>query len=226
MNGSMNNNNQVLEFVAKTHEYHLDKKKIPSVTQILAPISEIMYEKIELPTLRNKAKIGSEVHKLIEWYSKYGLLPSKEKTDERVYAYFTQFLEWVKSLVDSINFKDEFKGFYSSNEMVFAGTIDNIRMIGNDLVLIDYKTVANPNKYLLSLQLYAYKLIAEQMLGIKINKCYALCLKTDSYEFVDITAEVNNFKTKEDWELLYRLNRMLEFNGIKEIAKQYNEENF
>lgn len=224
MNGSMNNN--VLEFVEKTHEYHLNKRKIPSVTQILAPISKIMYEKIELPTLRAKAKIGSEVHKLIEWFNKYGLLPSKENTDERVYAYFNSFLEWHKSLVDSVDFQDEFKGFYSSDKMVFAGTIDNIRMIGNDLVLIDYKTVANPNKYLLSLQLYAYKLIAEQVLGVKINKCYALCLKTDGYDFIEITAEVNNYKTKEDWELLYKLNRMLEFNGIKEIAKQYNEENF
>ena len=223
MNGSMNN--QALEFVEKTHEYHLNKRKIPSVTQILAPISKIMYENINLPTLRNKAKIGSQVHKLIEWHSKFGLLPNKELTDERVYAYFTQYLEWLKS-IGRITFQDEFKGFYSSNEMIFAGTIDNISMIGNDLVLIDYKTVANANKYLLSLQLYAYKLIAEQMLGIKINKCYALCLKTDSYEFVEMTNEVNNYKTKEDWELLYKLNRMLDFNGIKEIAKEYNEENF
>lgn len=219
-------NNQVLEFVEKTHEYHLNKRKIPSVTQILAPISKIMYENINLPTLKAKAKIGSEVHKLIEWYCKFGLLPNKENHDERVYAYFNSFLDWHKSLVDSANFENEFKGFYSSDKMVFAGTIDNIRMIGNDLVLIDYKTVANPNKYLLSLQLYAYKLIAEQVLKVMINKCYALCLKVDSYEFIEITAEVNNQKTKEDWELLYQLNKMLEFNGIKEIAKEYNEEDF
>lgn len=219
-------NNQVLEFNEKKHEYFLNKKKIPSVTQILAPISKILYEKIELPTLRNKAKIGSEVHKLIERYSKWGLLPNKEIADERVYAYFMQFLEWNKSLIDSANFENEFKGYYVSDKMVFAGTIDNIRMIGNDLVLIDYKTVANPTTYLLSLQLYAYKLIAEQVLNIKINKCYALCLKTDDYAFIELTYEVNNVKTAEEWELLYKLNRMLEFNGIKEIAKQYNEEEF
>ncbi len=215
-----------LEFVEKTHEYFLNKKKIPSVTQILAPISKILYEKIELPTLRNKAKIGSQVHKLIERHSKWGLLPNKELTNEKVYAYFNQYLEWLKSLVDSVNFQDEFKGIYSSDKMIFAGTIDNIRMIGNDLVLIDYKTVANPNTYILSLQLYAYKLIAEQVLGVKINKFYALCLKTNAYEFVDITNEVNNEKTAEDWELLYKLNRMLEFNGIREQAKKYDEENF
>ena len=220
MYGSMNN----LEFVEKTHEYFLNKKKIPSVTQILAPISKILYEKIELPTLINKAKIGSQVHKLIERYSKYGLLPNKENTDERVYAYFNSFLEWHKSLVDNVDFYDEFKGYYSSDKMVFAGTIDNIRLIRNDLVLIDYKTVANPNTYILSLQLYAYKLIAEQVLGVKINKCYALCLRVDGYEFIEITDEVNNYKTKEDWELLYKLNRMLEFNGIREQAKKYDEE--
>lgn len=219
-------NSNVLEFNGKKHEYHFKKRKIPSVTQILAPISKVLYEKINIETLRAKAKTGSAVHKLIERYCKWGLLPNAEITDEKVYAYFKNFLEWEKTLINSANFENEFKGYYSDELMMFAGTIDNIRMIGNDLVLIDYKTVANPNKYILSLQLYAYKLIAEQVLKIKINKCCALCLRVDGYEFEDLTVEVNNYKTKEDWELLYKLNRMLEFNNIKEIAKTYNEEDF
>ena len=69
-----------LEFNEKNHEYFLNKKRIPSVTQILAPISKVLYENIEIATLRNKAKIGSKVHKLIELYSKYGLI---SKDDEK-----------------------------------------------------------------------------------------------------------------------------------------------
>lgn len=214
-----------LEFKDKTHSYYLNKKNIPSVTQILAPISKVLYENIEIATLRNKAKIGSKVHRLIELYSKYNLLPSEEENED-VLKYFNQYLEWNTSLDNSYIFENEFKGFYSSNEMVFAGTIDNIRMIGNSLVLIDYKTVANPNDLLLSLQLYGYKLIAEQTLGIVINEFKALCLKKDSYELIDLTNLVLNKETEKLFIKLYELNRILEFHGIKEISKKYNEEDF
>jgi hypothetical protein len=39
-----------LEFNEKNHEYFLNKKRIPSVTQILAPISKVLYENIEIAT--------------------------------------------------------------------------------------------------------------------------------------------------------------------------------
>lgn len=215
-----------IEFNDKTHEYFYEKKRIPSVTQILAPISKVLYEKVEIATLRNKAKIGSQVHKLIERYSKYGLIPNKETTDERVYSYFQQYLNWNNECEDNVIFENEFKGIYLNGNMAFAGTIDNIRMLGNDLVLIDYKTVANPNRFILSLQLYGYRLIAEQMLGVKINRFYALLLKTDSYEFEEMTLEVTSDKIKEEWELLYKLNEMLEFNGVRASAKKYDEGDF
>lgn len=213
-----------LEFSEKKHEYLLNKKKIPSVTQILAPISKVLYENIEIATLRNKAKIGSKVHKLIELYSKYGLMPSKDE-DELVLAYFNQYLEFNKS-IESIIFENEFKGFYSNDKMVFAGTIDNIRMIGNSLVLIDYKTVANPNETILALQLYGYKLIAEQTLGIVINEFKGLCLRKDSYELFDLTRLVNDKTTKDLFEKLYDLWEILEFHNIKAESKKYNEEMF
>ena len=219
----MNNNN--LEFQEKSHSYYLNKKRIPSVTQILAPISKVLYENIEIATLRNKAKIGTKVHRAIELYSKYGIMPSEEE-DEDILKYFNSYLDWLKTLVNSYIFENEFKGFYLSDNMVFAGMIDNIRMIGNSLVLIDYKTVANHNELLLSLQLYGYKLIAEQTLGIVINEFKALCLRKDGFEYVDLTNLVLNEKTKELFEKLYDLTQILDFHGIKIEAKKYNEENF
>lgn len=219
----MNNNN--LEFQEKSHSYYLNKKRIPSVTQILAPISKVLYENIEIATLRNKAKIGTKVHRLIELHSKFGLFPSEEE-DEDILKYFNQYLEWLKNLENSYIFENEFKGFYSSNEMVFGGTIDNIRMIGNSLVLIDYKTVANPNDLILSLQLFGYKLIAEQTLGIVINEFKALCLRKDGFEYVDLTNLVLNKKTEELFVKLYELTQILDFHGIRNEAKKYSEENF
>lgn len=217
--------NKNLEFQEKSHSYYLNKKRIPSVTQILAPISKVLYENIEIATLRNKAKIGTKVHRLIELHSKFGLFPSEEE-DEDILKYFNQYLEWLKTLENSYIFENEFKGFYSSNELVFGGTIDNIRMIGNSLVLIDYKTVANPNDLILSLQLFGYKLIAEQTLGIVINEFKALCLRKDGFEYVDLTNLVLNKKTEELFVKLYELTQILDFHGIRNEAKKYSEENF
>lgn len=214
-----------LEFQEKTHKYYLNKKVVPSVTQILAPISKVLYENIEIATLRNKAKIGTKVHRLIELHSKFGLFPSEEE-DEDILKYFNSYLEWLKTLENSYIFENEFKGFYSSDSMVFAGMIDNIRMIGNSLVLIDYKTVANPNELLLSLQLYGYKLIAERTLGIVINEFKALCLRKDGFEYVDLTNLVLNKKTEELFVKLYELTQILDFHGIRNEAKKYSEENF
>ena len=203
----------ILEFNDKQHEYLLLKKKIPSVTQILAPISKMMYAKVDDWIINRKAKIGSRVHKLIEMYNKYNLLPTKDE-EEDVLKYFEQYLEFEKS-IDSIVFDNEFKSFYSNNDMVFAGTIDNIRLLNNAMVLIDYKTVANLNEVLLSLQLYGYKLIAEQTLNIKIDEFKALSLKKDSFKLVDFTKEVNNIKTKELFEKMYEWYKLLEFHNIK-----------
>lgn len=212
-----------LEFNEKNHEYFLNKKRIPSVTQILAPISKVLYENIEIATLRNKAKIGSKVHKLIELYSKYGLISKDENED--VNKYFNSFLEFEKS-INSINFENEFKGTFVNDKMVFAGTIDNIRLIDNSLVLIDYKTVANPNETILALQLYGYKLIAEQTLGIVINEFKGLCLRKDGYELFDLTKNVNDKTTQELFEKLYDLYLILEFHNIRSESKKYNDEMF
>lgn len=211
----------ILEFNEKKHEYILLKKKIPSVTQILAPISKMTYDKVDEWLVQRKAKIGSRVHRLIELYNKYDLKPTQEE-DEEVLKYFEQYLEFEKS-VNSIIFDNEFKGYYSNNDMVFAGTIDNIRLLNNAMVLIDYKTTTTINEVLLSLQLYGYKLIAEQTLNIKIDEFKALALKKDSYELIDFTKEVNNIKTKELFEAMYKLNKLLEFHNIKSENKEEND---
>ena len=213
-----------VKFIPKTHTYVLGNgKRVPSVTQILAPISKVLYQNINEPTLRAKAKIGSSVHQLIEYYSKYEVSPPMD-TDERVLKYFAEYLEWNNTLKDSYILENEFKGYYDDGNIKFAGTIDNIRMIGNDLCLIDYKTVANPNIVNIGLQLYGYKLIAEQTLDININKFYALSLQQDSYDLIDLTTFVNDKTTKEFYDTLYKMNRLLEFHGIIQDGKDYGEE--
>lgn len=205
-----------LEFNKNKHEYRFKKKHIPSVTQILSPISNQLYRNIEHHILNNKASIGTEVHKLIEQHSKWGII--QESDHERVNSYFKSYLMWNNELENNAIFENEFKGIYTSDKMTFAGTIDNIRMIDNDVYLIDYKTTATPNATILALQLYGYKLIAEQTLGIVINKFMGLCLMPNEKPIVyDLTNMVNDKDTKEFFETLYKLNQYFDLYGIKEL---------
>ena len=215
-----------LKFLDSTHTYLLDKRKVPSVTQLLKPISRILYSHISLPILQRKAIIGSKVHKLIEYNSKYNLMPNEETTNPEVLAYFNQYISWNNTLEHVALMESEFKGFYSKGKVKFAGTIDDIRMIGNDLVVTDWKTVATPNLMILSLQLYGYKLIVEQRLKICPNKFQALCLGKESYELVDLTDYVNDPSTKELFDLLFKLDDLLRFSGLINDSDLYNEEDF
>lgn len=227
----MNNTQQqtqecVLTFAEKTHEYRLNRKIVPSVTQVLAPISKILYSNIKEKTLEHKARIGTKVHKLIEQYLAYGIIPSKNN-DEAVLDYFNSFLMWKQNIKEKVVIlKTECKGFYQSNDMTFAGTLDCVMAVGTKIVNIDWKTVANPNDTILSLQLYGYRLIGEQFYKMHFNECAALCLRKDGYEYHDVTKLVEEPSTEKLFKHLYELYRLLEYSGIREEAKSYNDENF
>ena len=55
--------NLALTFDEANHIYKLDEKAIPSVTQILSPISKVIYEEVSMQILMAKAHLGSKVHK-------------------------------------------------------------------------------------------------------------------------------------------------------------------
>lgn len=212
-----------LNFDEPNHVYSLNGIKVPSVTQILSPISKTIYEEINIQTLMAKAYLGSKVHKLIERHLKYNFAKPNDLTED----YFEQYLLFEENLAKTYkveNLHNEFKGFYKSDNMTFAGTIDNIRKIGDEIWLIDWKTVANPIDLLLALQLYGYKLIAEQRLNIKIDRVGAVIINKSSNMLIDLTNNINTNEVKNLFIILYKLYIVLNNQELLKLKSKINFE--
>lgn len=212
-----------LNFDEPNHVYSLNGIKVPSVTQILSPISKTIYEEINIQTLMAKAYLGSKVHKLIERHLKYNFAKPSDLTED----YFEQYLLFEENLAKNYkveNLHNEFKGFYKSDNMTFAGTIDNIRKIGDEIWLIDWKTVANPIDLLLALQLYGYKLIAEQRLNIKIDRVGAVIINKSSNMLIDLTNNINTNEIKNLFIILYKLYIVLNNQELLKLKSKINFE--
>lgn len=213
-----------LEFNNVDHIYKLDNKVIPSVTQLINPISKVVYQEISLQTLQAKARLGSKVHKLIERFLKFNYA----KPDDVTESYFNNFKELWQALNDKHEIKilhTEFKSLYKDEFMTFAGTIDCILQVDNEIWLIDWKTVAKPTNLLLALQMYGYKKIVEK-LNIKVDKVKAVQITNKSYDVLDLTKDVNSNRISKLFKMLYDFYVELELEGLINPKNKVNEEDF
>lgn len=213
-----------LEFNNVDHIYKLDNKVIPSVTQLINPISKVVYQEISLQTLQAKARLGSKVHKLIERFLKFNYA----KPDDVTEGYFNNFKELWQALNDKHEIKilhTEFKSLYKDEFMTFAGTIDCILQVDNEIWLIDWKTVAKPTNLLLALQMYGYKKIVEK-LNIKVDKVKAVQITNKSYDVLDLTKDVNSNRISKLFKMLYDFYVELELEGLINPKNKVNEEDF
>ena len=76
-----------LVFVQEKHQYFLDDSLIPSVSEILKPIHDKIYGKINARTLKKASERGTKIHKAIEFMSKYKL----SKFDGEISAYIEAY---------------------------------------------------------------------------------------------------------------------------------------
>lgn len=213
----------ILSFEESTHTYKLDDIIIPSVTQILSPISKVVYEEVSIQTLMAKAHLGSKVHKLIERKLKYNFAQPDDITID-YYNQFVLFLEELK-LNNSLEIiKTEFKGFYQDKDLTFAGTIDFIVKIDNEIWLIDWKTVVNPVELLVALQLYGYKLIVEQTTNIKIDRVAIVQVNKSSYKLIELTNQIKELKIKNMFNILYKFYKVLNTDNILKLKSKINFE--
>jgi hypothetical protein len=212
-----------LTFEPAEHIYKLDGVIIPSVTQILSPISKVIYEEISMQVLMAKAHLGSKVHKLIERYLKYNFA----QPDEITKPYFEQFILFWDELKSNhqVNLiQTEFKGFYKDDKLTYGGTIDFIVEIDKEIWLIDWKTVVNPVDLLLSLQLFGYTQIATQQLNIKIDRVGAVQVNKESYNFIDLSSSILKPKIKNMFSILYQFYNVLNEEHILKLKSKINFE--
>ncbi len=63
-----------LKFDEKNHTYKLHGLELPSVTALMAPLSDDLYADIPEDVLAKAAGRGTAVHDAIEMYNKFGIL--------------------------------------------------------------------------------------------------------------------------------------------------------
>ena len=126
----------VLEFDEAKHEYRWCGEVVPSVTQILKPLSD--FSRIPPDVLERKRQIGTATHKAIELHLTGGV--ELESIDPAVLPYFNAFLRFE----EENQFRMEQCETRVHHHLYrYAGTLDLIGPVkSGPLALIDLKTAA------------------------------------------------------------------------------------
>ena len=166
-----------IDFDEENHVYSLRGMRLPSVTQLMRPMTTMVYGDVSPSTLNAAADRGTRVHQSVENIVKYGVEEWDEDTELYVMA-FQQFQrDYGKKWLGS-----EYRVYHKI--MNYAGTIDLIAQAGDDAVdVIDIKTTTAFHGILLSCQLSAYA-EALRSHGVNVHEIYGLqLLNNGTYRF-------------------------------------------
>ena len=179
-------------FDETTHTYTLDGKVVPSVTEILAPLTVGKYA--DNGVIRQAALRGSRVHELCALYDMDGL-PVEFEAEALPYVNaWTQFARDYNA-----------KWLWIEHPMCagghFAGTMDRLGMIDGKYTVVDIKTAQSldrPAKLALSCQLYAYQKLC------KVNALYRYSDPEDCFGVQLLKSGDYRIYRREDIEKKYR----------------------
>ncbi len=200
----MQGNRPKIEFDAEKHIYRVDGVRMPSVTEILEPITAKHYGEISQEVLRMAAERGTIVHEACEEID-YGLEAEVPVEYEGYVNAYLSFLgdyrpEWEIGIEQMI---------YSCEDG-YCGTVDRAGTIfGKDAVL-DIKTTTSPtrqSKMAGCCQTVAYA----NALNIPTAKRYLLYLKRDgAYSLLDCEKweRKNGFDARKCWKICLELQRI------------------
>lgn len=168
-----------VEFIEAQHIYLVDGLTIvPSVTQIMKPLSEAYYTGINGLTLDEAAKRGTRVHKAIEDLEN-GVV-TLNMMEQDILPYVKNYL-LAKHIKGFTPIKQEFK----LTDGEYAGTIDMLALMDGKQVIIDFKATSKFNQMLGEVQLAGYHELCIKN-GIKVEGHYILHLTKDRYKLHEI----------------------------------------
>lgn len=183
----------MIEFDEETHTYKVDGKELPSVTTITGMLSSVVYKEVDSEILKRAAEKGSKVHKAIEDYTLWG--------DYELEIEYEPFMEQFKKALEKEKFETQ-KAEFRLTDGEICGTIDNMSIMGDYVIIIDYKTTSKPHIKLLEAQFGGYKKLLDSN-GFKIDKFYGLFLTKKGYKFKEIKPNVDVFnKCKELYDYM------------------------
>ena len=161
-----------LVFVKEKHQYFLDDNLIPSVSEILKPIHDKIYGKINSKILNKAAERGTKIHRAIEFMSKYKL----SKFDGEISGYLESYKKFRSDYPTWELLHSEYRTYHKS--LLYGMTVDEVYKTQKGIVLLDLKTTSETYLNTWSVQLSAYKSGYESQ-NEKVIKTYILKLNKD-----------------------------------------------
>lgn len=175
-------------FDAEKHQYEIDGKKVPSVTQLVAPLGNPMDDlsDFEEITLDAAAERGTTMHAYLEFR-----LSGGEREDFELPSDYEDYADSVEQFLaehDIFAFSIEKKlgGFY--NGVWYAGTPDLVCEFDGMLSILDYKFVSSLSKTKVGAQLHGYRLLCEYN-GLFPGDMYAVHFTRDGYALYKVGNE-------------------------------------
>ncbi len=160
-----------LDFDEKPHIYKLGGIQIPSVSEIMEPLSQSEYGAIDRKVLQRAADKGTDVHNAIENWLKFGIEDISPENE----GYFDAFMDWWEQRNPEL-IGSEVRVYHKL--LRYAGTVDLIALIDGEVNLIDFKTTHKLIEKNCGVQLEAYtQALASH--GITIERKRILHLRKD-----------------------------------------------
>jgi hypothetical protein len=162
-----------IDFDEDRHVYSLRGMKMPSVTQIMEPMTLMLYAGIPYGTLSQAADRGTRAHEQISNYVMYGI----EEYDEDTAPYIEAYKEFHQGY-DPLWLASEYRIYHK--QLRYAGTVDLIGYVepdsGEGVDVVDIKCTSQFHGIMLATQVSAYA-EALKSHGIKIRRRYGLQLQ-------------------------------------------------
>jgi len=146
---------QEIEFDEKKHQYKVDGKVVPSVTEILEHLTAVGYGKVNPAILDEAKERGTAVHELTEAID-LGFPP--EYIDPAIEGYAVAYLKFLEDYDVEWDYVEH--RFYEP-KMGFCGTIDRVGKIDGKDAILDIKTTSSPS----------------------VDQKIAVCCQTAAYDF-------------------------------------------
>lgn len=165
---------QSLEFDEATHTYRLGGAVVPSVTQIIAPLTAEALASIPRAALERKRAIGAAVHMACELDDEGSL--DESTVAPEVTGYLAGWRRFkVENVVPHWTYTER---LLASPKKRYAGRMDRCGILRGELATVDIKTVDKLDAAI-GVQLAGYQQLIEESLGIKPTRRYAVQLRPD-----------------------------------------------
>lgn len=183
-----------LLFEEESHTYTLRRAGfadiiLPSVTQIMEPLSVKAYGGISERIMFTAADRGTRLHRACEQYLKYGF----RNVDNDCVGYFDGTMKFLADHSDWKAIHSEYRFYHKA--FLYAGTCDLLFATPKGTILVDLKTTAQAHKKMWGVQLAAYQQGIENYCpALKIAATTVLQVSADGhYMLHNIKADFSTF---------------------------------